>query len=882
MPHLPTGTITFLFSDIEGSSKKWELAPEAMRIALAAHDHMLRDAFEQSGGYVFKTVGDAFCVAFDTAQQALVGAVQAQRLLRNAAWEGIEEMKVRMALHTGAAEQRDGDYFGQSLNRVARILASAHGGQVLLSLPTEELVRDLLPTGVMLRALGEHRLRDLARPEHLFQVVTPDLPSQFPALRSLESVPNNLPVQLTSFVGREREVAEVKRLLGSTHLLTLTGTGGTGKTRLSLQVGADLLEQFHDGVWFVEFATIDDAALVAETVAGALDLRQEAERSLTTTLTSFLRNKRLLLILDNCEHVVAACARLAETLLRSCPQLRILASSREPLGIAGENAWPLPPLSLPDHWREITTSPDAVERLAQYEAVRLFIDRATLARPAFQPTSDNIATIAQICWRLDGIALAIELAAARIRVLTLQQIVERLDDRFHLLTTGSRTAVPRQQTLRSLIDWSHDLLTEQERVLFRRLSVFARGRSLEAIEAVCSCEHLEPWQIVDLLTQLVDKSLVYVEKSPEWGARYYMLESIWDYASEKLLGTNEAELFRVRHLEYFMGHAEKIAPILRGPQQKEWLSRVEIEDVNFRFAIETSLEVPGHVTKGLRLMTSAQRFIEVRGLFKEARDHFAALLAHPDATERAPVRAHALAAAGRLAWVADDMPATLTFQTEALAIFRELGDTCGTAHALADLGFHALDGRDIDRARTLLDEAAALATPLADLRVTAHVQHVRSVLAAAEGDFEQALALDEESLALSRQLGDTWQAIILAWAVGVNATALGRFEVARQHLAECLEVGIDLGNRWGASYPLDAFAVLAVAERKYEHAARLFGASEAVRTRTGLVPQAAEHPALSAVLAAATDFAGPAIEAAREEGRSLNFDGAVALALGRS
>ncbi|HEV7869363.1 MAG TPA: adenylate/guanylate cyclase domain-containing protein, partial [Chthoniobacteraceae bacterium] len=369
----PTGTITFLFSDIEGSSRKWEEQPEAMRVALAAHDSLLRAAFEAQGGYVFKTAGDAFCVAFDTAQDAFVGALEAQRALHAAQWDGIGELKVRMALHTGAAEHRDGDYFGQALNRVSRILSSAHGGQVLLSLPTQELVRDLLPTGVQLRHLGEHRLRDLTRPEQLFQLVAAELPSQFPPLRSLESVPNNLPVQLTSFVGREREMGEVKRLLASTHLLTLTGTGGTGKTRLSLQVAADLFEQFRDGVWLVEFATIADAALVIETVAGALELRQEAGRPLLTTLTSFLRNKQLLLILDNCEHVVAACARLTESLLRACPQLRILASSREPLGIAGETAWPLPPLSLPDHWRELLDVPDAIERLSQYEAVRLFI-----------------------------------------------------------------------------------------------------------------------------------------------------------------------------------------------------------------------------------------------------------------------------------------------------------------------------------------------------------------------------------------------------------------------------------------------------------------------------------------------------------------------------
>ncbi|MCE9520624.1 MAG: adenylate/guanylate cyclase domain-containing protein [Verrucomicrobia bacterium] len=876
----PTGTITFLFSDIEGSTKKWEKQPEAMGVALAAHDRMLREIFESTGGYVFKTIGDAFCVAFDTAQGALAGALESQRALRAADWGAIGELKVRMALHTGAAEQRDGDYFGQSLNRVARILAAAHGGQVLVSLPTEELVRDHLPPGAHLRHLGEHRLRDLARPEHLYQLVASDLPSEFAGLRSLESVANNLPVQLTNFIGREREMAEVKRLLGSTRLLTLTGMGGTGKTRLSLQAAADVLDAFPDGVWLVEFATIDDAALVVETVAAALDLRQEAERPLTSTLTSFLRDKNLLLILDNCEHVVAACARLAEALLRSCPKLRILASSREPLGIAGETAWPVPPLSLPNHWREITAGPDAMERLGEYEAVRLFIERATLARPAFQVTNDNIHLVAQICWRLDGIALAIELAAARIRVLTLQQIVERLDDRFHLLTTGGRNAVPRQQTLRSLIDWSYDLLSDSERRLFRRLAVFARGRTLEAIEGVCSGDGVEQFEVIDLLTQLVDKSLVYVEKTPELGARYFILESIWEYANEKLKEAGDVEAFRIRHLDYYLRFTEEAVPKVCGPEQREWLDIVEHEEFNVRYALDAAAEVPGQVTKGLRLLIATQRFVEVRGLFKEARDVYDKLLAFPEAAPRDAIRAKALAAAGRLAWVADDCPACCRYQEEALAIFRELGDPLGASRALADLGFLAFDRADLPGSNALLEEAAALAAPLDDPRLTAHVQHIRGVLAAANGDFDRALSLDEESLALYRRLGDTWQAIIVAWAVGVNAAVLGRYDVAHAHLGECLKVGFELGNRWVASYPLEAFAVLAVAERKYERAARLFGAADAQRIRSGLVPQAADHPAMRAILSAVSDFTGPEIENARREGQMLSLEAATALALG--
>lgn len=879
MPQRPTGTITFLFSDIEGSSRKWEQQPDAMRAALAVHDRLLRHAFESQGGYVFKTVGDAFCVAFDTAQDAFTGALEGQRALHTADWGQIGDLKVRMALHTGAAEYRDGDYFGPTLNRVSRILSSAHGAQVLLSLPTQELVRDFLPTGVQLRHLGEHRLRDLARPEHLFQLVSSDLPSVFPALRSLESVPNNLPVQLTSFVGREREMLEVKRLLGSTHLLTLTGMGGTGKTRLSLQVAADLFERFEDGVWFVEFATIADPSLIVETVAGALELRQEAGRPLLTTLTSFLRGKQLLLVFDNCEHVVAACARLAETLLRACPQLRILASSREPLGIAGETAWPLPPLSLPDHWRELTDGPDAIERLSQYEAVRLFIDRATIARPAFQLTNANIQTVAQICWRLDGIPLAIELAAARIRVLTLQQIVERLDDRFHLLTTGNRTAVPRQQTLRALIDWSYDLLTEPERQLLRRLSVFAKGRTLEAIEAVCSGDGLEAWEIIDLLSQLVDKSLINVEKTVEHGARYFMLESIWDYASEKLSEANESRIYRERHLDYFLRFMEEAAPKLRGPAQREWLARVEQEDINVRFAVEASEEIPGQIPKGLRLLTAFQRFVEVRGILKETYEVLARLLAHPDAAPRDVIRARALSSAGRLAWLADSIPECRQAQEEALGIFRELGDTQGIAVALADLGFVALDKSDLPKARAFLDEASELAQGLGNSRVTAHVKHIRAALVASERDFPHALELEEEALTLYRQLGDTWQEMIVRWFLGMNAAVLGRFDTARENFTVCLRGGLELGNRSGISYPLEAFAALAVAERQYERAARLFGAADTQRTRSGLLAQGADHPALLQILSDAPDFIGPDVDAARREGRMLSFDAAVELAL---
>ena len=881
MPPPPTGTITFVFTDIEGSSQRWERFPDAMALALARHDTILREAFESRGGLVFKTIGDAFCVAFDTAQSAVNAVLEAQRLLRMETWDDVDGLRVRMAVHTGSAEFRDGDYFGQALNRVSRILSSGHGGQTLLSLAAEALVRDNLPEGVRLRHLGEHRLRDLARPEQIYQLMANDLPSDFPPLRSLENVPNNLPVQLTGFIGREREMEEAKRLLEGTHLLTLTGTGGTGKTRLSLQVAADLFDQFHDGVWLVEFATIDDPLLVTETVASALEVRQEPDRQLATTLTNFLRSKNLLLILDNCEHVVSACARLAEMLLRACPRLRILASSREPLGIAGEKAWSLPALSMPDRWRDIVGGPDAIERLTQYEAVRLFIERAIVARPAFLLTNENAPLVAQICWRLDGIPLAIELAAARTKVLTLQQIAERLDDRFHLLTTGSRTAEPRQQTLRSLIDWSHDLLSASEKRLLRRLSVFGRGRTLESIEAVCSGDGLEEWEIVDLLTQLVDKSLVTVEKSPEHGARYFMLESLWDYTQEKLTEAGETDRLRERHLDYFLRFAEECEPRILGAEQRPWLAKMELEEINLRFAVEASVELSGQVQKGLRLLAATARFVEVRGLFKEARTAFERLLAHPDAAPRNTARARALAAAGRLAWLADDLPKAREFETGALAIFRELGDIAGTASALASLALHAENEGDLAGAEALLAEASQASETLRDPRLCAQVRRVEAGIAAVKRNDARAHALYQESYALYRELGDLWMAGIVEWTVGMSATALGRVEEARGHFAACLKGGLDLGNKWGVPYPLEAFGVLALAMQETERGATLLGAAEALRASFGMTLDPADHPTLLALMsAAAPALATPEAQAAREAGRKFTMDQAVAFALG--
>lgn len=478
---LPTGTVTFLFTDIEGSSKLWDAHPEQMQATVARHDQILREAIAGHNGITFKTVGDAFCVSFSVAADALDTALRAQRALFAEPWPEDVGIRVRMALHTGTADERDGDYFGPALNRVARLLAAGHGGQTLVSQTVRDLTLDTLPPDAALRDLGAKRLRDLQRPEQVFQLLHPDLPSEFAPLRTLDVLPNNLPRQVTSFVGREREIAEVRRLLGTTRLLTLTGSGGAGKTRLSLQVAADLLDEYADGVWLTELASLSGPALVPQSVASALGVREEPGRALVETLTDWLKSRTLLLLLDNCEHLLTACAQLADTLLKACPNLHILASSREGLGIAGETTYRIPSLSLPDA-KEAATP----ESLSQYESVRLFIERAVAASPSFQVTNQNAPAVAQLCVRLDGIPLAIELAAARIRALSVDQIAQRLNDRFRLLTGGSRTALPRQQTLRALIDWSYDLLSDEEKTLLRRLSVFAGGWTLEAAEAVCA------------------------------------------------------------------------------------------------------------------------------------------------------------------------------------------------------------------------------------------------------------------------------------------------------------------------------------------------------------------------------------------------------------
>lgn len=548
MPDQPQGTVTFLFTILEGSAQLLHDLGERYVHVVEEHRRLLRAALQEAGGYEVDAAGDGFFYAFGRAGDAVQAAVAAQRAIVAHTWPEGASVRVCIALHTGEATIDAGGYVGLNVHRAARICAVGWGGQILLSQETYALIEYDLPPGVGARNLGEHRLKDLQRREQIFQVLHPELPADFPPLRSLDTLPNNLPHQLTSFIGREREMAEVKHLLTTTRLLTLTGPGGCGKTRLALQMAADLLEEFANGVWLVELAAVNSPMLVPQAVASIWSLREEPGRPLLATLGDYLKRKQALLLLDNCEHLIGASADLAASLLQTCPNLTILAISWEPLGLAEEVLYRVPPLSLPD------LRHPAPEQVMQYEAVRLFVERATDAQPAFKVTDQNAMAVAQVCHRLDGIPLAIELAAARVKVLSVERIAERLDEILRLLTGGRRTAPPRQQTLRATLDWGYDLLSEKEHMLLRRLSVFAGEWTLEAAEAVCVGVGIETVDVPNLLKHSVNRSLVVVE---ELGGltRYRLLEMVRQYAQEKLLEAGEADGVRRRHQEWVTAHA---------------------------------------------------------------------------------------------------------------------------------------------------------------------------------------------------------------------------------------------------------------------------------------------------------------------------------------
>ncbi len=845
---LPTGTVSFLFTDVEGSTRFWERNPDSMRLAVARHAQLLREAIENHNGYVFKTVGDAFCAAFPTAADALRTAVESNLGLQNMDWGEAGPLRVRMAVHTGMAEERDHDYFGPTLNRAARLLALAHGRQTLISQAACELIRDVLPAGVTLRDLGIHRLKDLSSPEHVWQMFHPALPEAFPPLKSLDYLPTNLPAQMTSFIGRDKEMADVRALLNSSRLLTLTGSGGTGKSRLSLQVAAGALDDYEDGVWLVELASLADPALVPHALAAALHIREQPGKPIARTVVEGLASKSLLLILDNCEHVLDAAAALTDAILRGCPGVKILASSREGLGVAGERTYRVPSLSLPPEPSAARKLP--LETIREYESVRLFAERAAMVSDGFTITPENAPAVARLCFRLDGIPLALELAAARVRSLPVAQIEARLHDRFRLLTGGSRTALPRQQTLRALMDWSYDLLNGQEKTLLRRLSVFAGGWDMEAAEALCAggtevpgggdtSDSIEAWKVLDLLTALVDKSLVAYEEQAG-AARYRLLETVRQYARERLSEGSEGRIFRDLHRDYYLALAEEARPQLVGARQAHWLNRLEREHENLRAALDYCREDPAGGEAGLRLGAALQQFWWTRGYLAEGRERLAALLARPEARERTAARAGALNGAGVLAWFLGDRAAARTSHEESLPIARELHDLPCIARSLGNLGILAKDLGEYRAARAYYAEALALYRTLQDKPRIAQSLGNLGIVVKDMGDYAAAGALYEECLSMMQETGNKGG---IAFSLSNLANiALIEGETARaQSLDEqALTLHRELGDLHGAAFILGSLANIARSQGQLDHARALHEESLALKREIG-EPQGIAH-----------------------------------------
>ena len=777
---LPSGMVTLLFTDIEDSVRLWEADREAMTEASARHNRMVREQIEAAGGHVVKTVGESFRAVFADPFAALASAAAVQRTVGSAPWPPGLRIRVRVALHSGACVERDGDYFGPVVNRVGQLLAAGHGGQVLATGATHELLADRPRDGIGFRDLGEHRLKDLGRAERVFQVTGPGLDERFGPLSSLDNpaLRHNLPSQATSFVGRAAELGELRSLVsGRSRLVTIAGPGGIGKSRLALQVAAEALDGDGGEVWLVELAPVAEPELVTRTMAAVLGVREEPGRLILDTLVDAVGDRYLLVVLDNAEHVLGAAAKLADALLRSCPQAYLLVTSREPLGISGEHVFRVPPLAVPP------ADLAAPGRLAAFESVQLFADRAAMYRQGFALDDANAAAVAAVCVRLDGIPLALELAAARLRSLSVPEIGSRLDQRFRLLTGGSRTALPRHQTLRALIDWSYDLLSPTEQMLLGRLSVFAGGWTLAAAEAVTAAGSTGGWQVLDHLAALVDKSLVQAEEIHGW-TRYRLLETVRQYAAERLALRPGAELAgtQAAHRDYYLALVETADTFLRGPDEAVWLDRLEVEFDNIRAALAFSLADQESAELGLRLATGLRWFCNMRGRGGEILEALSVLLGRPDA----PVltRARALTASCHLRDQFGDDSAVPSLVGEAIRIARDLNDDAIAADALSQLCWFRYAHGDLPAARAQIDEALRLARATADPRLITYVLLNRGTLAGEGSDLDGAFADLQEAITLSRAAGDNYQLAVALANSGVYEQAAGELQAARSHLEE--------------------------------------------------------------------------------------------------
>jgi predicted ATPase/class 3 adenylate cyclase len=739
--------LTFLFTDIEGSTRLWDLHPQAMQKALSDHDELIRKIVDAHGGKVFKHSGDGALAVFGGAADALTASADLARRIGETVHPDIGPLRIRIAVHTGEAEERDDDYFGQALNRTSRLLSVAHGGQVLVSLVTERMAGGAVGEGISFRDLGEHRLRDLARSERIYQMDVDGLPVEFPPLRTPDMVPNNLPTLATSFVGRDQELEEVKKLLRGTRVLTLTGVGGAGKTRLAIQSAVELVDEFPGGTWLIELGAITDPEYIDATAADALEVAQPPGRSVRQAIVEHLADRQALLIVDNCEHLISGAAEFVAELIAGATACRVVATSRELLGVSGEVAYGMPSLGMP---RRGETPPLA--ELIRYDSVRLFLERAQAGQPNFHLTDAMAPAISEICRRLDGMPLALELAAARLRTFSPKQIAENLDQRFRLLTGGSRTALPRQQTLAAAIDWSYRLLAEPERRLFERLSVFQGGFTLEAVEDVCTDEQVDVLGVLELLPSLVDKSLVAVDSEGE-ESRYRLLETLRQFARDRLDESETADEFRLRHARWFRNLSVEAGQNIRGPDEQRWWERIDTELDNLRQAMTWAIE-GGEPALALEIAGGFWRFWWFRTRWSEGVSWLerGVEAAGPDAPNH--IRAQGLLGLGTLLISTDRHAESVPMLEEAGALYRQL------------------DEEGADRSVLLYGYSAAL------INLSSEMESL--------GDYDESKRLNEAALEVSKRLGDPAG---LAVSLGNLAEAAGRagdIEGARERFADAI------------------------------------------------------------------------------------------------
>lgn len=844
--------VAFLFTDIEGSTHRWECHRDAMDAAVARHDALLRAAIERHRGRVFKTVGDAFCAAFAQVPDAVAAAVDAQRALAAEDFSAVEGLRVRMAVHIGEASQRDDDYFGPTLNRVARLMSAGHGGQVLLSDAARQNLPDEQPVCYALVDFGLRRLKDLTQPERVWQLTAAGLTAEFPPLNSLDARPNNLPVEVTALIGREHDLADLRQLVASNRLVTLSGAGGIGKTRVAVQVGADLIDRYPDGVWFADLAPLSNGELVASVVARVLGVQQPQEGRVDDVLPGWLKAKHLLLILDNCEHVIEAAATLANAILRESPGVHILATSRQALGIGGENVHRLPSLALAE-----PEDVGSAEQALNFGAIALFAERAAASNTRFALTDENAPIVADICKRLDGIPLAIELAAARTKILSLDNLAQHLGERFALLTGGVRTALPRQKTLSATIDWSYNLLSEQEQAIFRRLGIFAGGFSLEAVTAVCSSGQPPDVLLFDLLGSLVDKSLVVAETGGRH-ERYGLLESMRAYALQKLHGCDEREQLAARHGQHFTALAAATDRASGNMSVAAVLELLEPEVDNFRAALEWSLRTERDVALGGALAGALERLWFQGGLTAEGRwwirtalerlgGENAAISARLwralalltsgkgkyDSAQRASAlyaqesdehgQAHALRLLARGLIQMGRLEDASDISRRALEAFRTFGDRRGQALCLNELGDIAGDRRDFEAARRLYAESLEMFRGLEDEAGDVIVLGNLAELEFEAGHPEQALLYGSQALQIDSRGKNATSLASNHANMAAYSIAVDELSDAKSHAREGLRWAQKAQTGQKVAWTVQHLALLAALQGDREQAARLLG-----------------------------------------------------------